>query len=76
MYNIDIVCLSHGGNDLEKSLEEEIEYTREAMVHIALKEGIGASTTIRLSKRLDILMNQFDMNKGKISLPVPIALKR
>ena len=52
-----------GGVMLERSLEEEIEWMREAMVEAAGKAGLTADETIEFSRRLDSLMNQYDALK-------------
>ena len=48
-------------------LEEEIEITRELMIDTVSKKGLGASETIKLSVKLDALMNQYEMHvSGKL----------
>lgn len=48
---------------MKRSLEVEIEVTREAMMIAAIKEGLTADETLELSRKLDSLMNQLEMNK-------------
>lgn len=48
---------------MECSLEDEIEFTREAMAAAAVKEGLSANETLELSRKLDGLMNKFEVFK-------------
>ena len=47
------------------SLEEEIEYVRVKMMDMADKEGLAADQTMELSRELDRLLNQFQMEQQK-----------
>lgn len=44
------------------SLREKIEFMRELMVNTATKKGLNASETIEVSRKLDALMNQYDIS--------------
>lgn len=58
------MCFSvDGGVVLERSLEEEIELMREAMMDAADKDGLTADETIEFSRKLDSLINQFDKRR-------------
>ncbi|MEK5040885.1 aspartyl-phosphate phosphatase Spo0E family protein [Sporosarcina sp. FSL K6-3457] len=48
---------------MERSLEEEIELMREAMMDAADKDGLTADETIEFSRKLDSLINQFDKRR-------------
>lgn len=50
---------------MKDSLEDKIESTRAAMVYAAIKEGLSAAETIELSRKLDGLLNEFDMFKSR-----------
>lgn len=52
-----------GGVVLERSLEEEIELMREAMVDAADKDGLTSEETIEFSRKLDSLINQYDRRR-------------
>ncbi|MBT2259194.1 Spo0E family sporulation regulatory protein-aspartic acid phosphatase [Priestia megaterium] len=47
-------------NVIRQTLIIEIEITREIMIVTALKEGFTSKNTIRLSKRIDHLLNELD----------------
>jgi hypothetical protein len=47
-------------NVLRQTLIIEIEISREIMIVTALKEGFTSKNTIRLSKRIDHLLNELD----------------
>ncbi|MQR86867.1 Spo0E family sporulation regulatory protein-aspartic acid phosphatase [Bacillus megaterium] len=47
-------------NVIRQTLIIEIETTREIMIVTALKEGFTSKNTIRLSKRIDHLLNELD----------------
>ncbi|MDP1471870.1 aspartyl-phosphate phosphatase Spo0E family protein [Priestia megaterium] len=45
-------------NVIRQALVIEIEITREIMIVTALKEGFVSKNTIRISKRIDNLLNE------------------
>ncbi|WP_318615964.1 aspartyl-phosphate phosphatase Spo0E family protein [Sporosarcina sp. YIM B06819] len=45
---------------MEQNLEKEIELLREAMVNVAVRDGLTAEETIEFSKKLDILINKYN----------------
>lgn len=45
-------------NVIRQALIIEIEITREIMIVTALKEGFASKNTIRVSKRIDNLLNE------------------
>ncbi|MGG0341312.1 aspartyl-phosphate phosphatase Spo0E family protein [Priestia megaterium] len=47
-------------NVIRQTLIIEIETTREIMIVTALKEGFTSKNTLRLSKRIDHLLNELD----------------
>ncbi|PFK63293.1 Spo0E family sporulation regulatory protein-aspartic acid phosphatase, partial [Priestia megaterium] len=47
-------------NVIRQTLIIEVEITREIMIVTALKEGFTSKNTIRLSKRIDHLLNELD----------------
>jgi len=47
-------------NVIRQTLIIEIETTREIMIVTGLKEGFTSKNTIRLSKRIDHLLNELD----------------
>ncbi len=47
-------------NVIRQTLIIEIEITREIMIVTALKDGFTSKNTIRLSKRIDHLLNELD----------------
>ena len=47
-------------NVLRQTLIIEIETIREIMIVTALKEGFTSKNTLRLSKRIDHLLNELD----------------
>lgn len=51
---------------MEKNLLKKLEQTRQLMIESGIENGLQNPKTIRLSKRLDQLMNQYDgENFGK-----------
>lgn len=64
---MNLKCLIYRGNILRVSLETRIECVREQMKRSASIEGINAPRTIKLSEKLDRLLNQYDMEKEKSS---------
>ena len=54
------MCYIHGGIILEWNLEEEIELLREKMMDAAIKKGLTAAETIKFSRKLDNLMDQYE----------------
>ena len=44
---------------MPESLLKQVEYTREQMIQSALENGFGDVNTIRLSKKLDRLLNLY-----------------
>lgn len=48
---------------MERSLEEEIELIREAMLKVADKSGLSADETLEMSRRLDRLINELEALK-------------
>lgn len=50
---------------MEWNLEEEIELLREEMMDAAIKKGLTAAETIKFSRKLDNLMDQYEeLKKG------------
>ncbi|MBZ5482920.1 aspartyl-phosphate phosphatase Spo0E family protein [Bacillus sp. T_4] len=47
-------------NVIRQTLIIEIETTREIMIVTVLKEGFTSKNTLRLSKRIDHLLNELD----------------
>jgi hypothetical protein len=47
-------------NVIRQTLIIEIETTREIMIVTALKEGFTSKNALRLSKRIDHLLNELD----------------
>jgi len=45
---------------LEWNLEKEIELLRTEMMNTAIKKGLTAAETIKFSRKLDNLMNQYE----------------
>lgn len=45
---------------MENSLLKKLEQTRQLMIESGMENGLQNPKTIRLSKRLDQLMNQYD----------------
>jgi len=45
---------------LEWNLEKEIELLRTEMMNAAIKKGLTAAETIKFSRKLDNLMNQYE----------------
>lgn len=45
---------------MEKSLLKKLEQTRQLMIESGIENGLQNPKTIRLSKRLDQLMNQYE----------------
>ncbi|MBO1915480.1 aspartyl-phosphate phosphatase Spo0E family protein [Sporosarcina sp. 6E9] len=41
-------------------MEKEIEETRKLMIEIAAATGIGSEETLKVSQKLDVLINQYD----------------
>ncbi len=52
-----------------RSLKDEIEVVREAMLNAAMKEGLCAKQTLILSQRLDRLMNQLTTERENQCCP-------
>lgn len=50
---------------MRDSLLDEIEKLRSEMIRIAREEGIRAERTMRLSKKLDELMNRLDHKRNE-----------
>ncbi len=48
---------------MTESLLKQVEITREAMIQSAIKNGFGNSKTIQLSKKLDQLLNIYQLPK-------------
>lgn len=48
---------------MTESLLKQVEYTREKMIKSALENGFGNVATIRLSKKLDRLLNVYQLHK-------------
>ena len=46
-----------------ESLLKQVELTREAMIESAIQNGFGNAKTIQLSKRLDQLLNIYQLPK-------------
>ena len=46
---------------MDKSILKQLEQTRELMIESGLKHGFRNNKTIQLSKRLDELLNEYDM---------------
>jgi hypothetical protein len=46
-----------------ESLLKQVELTREAMIKSAIENGFGNSKTIQLSKKLDQLLNIYQLPK-------------
>lgn len=63
MYNSLRVDAIMEGFLLGRSLKDEIEFTREAMVNAAMKEGLSAKETLALSQKLDGLINRFTIEQ-------------
>ncbi|WP_431029306.1 aspartyl-phosphate phosphatase Spo0E family protein [Lysinibacillus sp. LZ02] len=52
---------------MEKGILEQLEQMRALMIQSGMKHGFGNAKTIQLSKRLDELLNEYDMlNRSKI----------
>ncbi|MBE1553642.1 aspartyl-phosphate phosphatase Spo0E family protein [Sporosarcina limicola] len=49
---------------MKKRLEDEIEFIRKEMLDAADKEGLSADRTMKLSEKLDALINRFEEQKG------------
>lgn len=50
-----------GGESMDKGILKQLEQTRELMIESGLKYGFRNTKTIQLSKRLDELLNEYDM---------------
>jgi len=46
---------------MDKGILKQLEQTRELMIESGLKYGFQNTKTIQLSKRLDELLNEYDM---------------
>lgn len=46
---------------MPESILEQVELTREKMIKSALENGFGDVNTIRLSKKLDRLLNSYQL---------------
>ena len=46
---------------MDKGILKQVEHTRELMIESGLKYGFRNVKTIQLSKRLDELLNEYDM---------------
>ena len=46
---------------MDKGILKQLEQTRELMIECGLKYGFQNTKTIQLSKRLDELLNEYDM---------------
>ncbi|MDN4492331.1 aspartyl-phosphate phosphatase Spo0E family protein [Ureibacillus aquaedulcis] len=46
---------------MEMDLLKEVEKKRQLMIQIGIEYGLQSSKTIRISKELDRLMNEFDI---------------
>lgn len=57
--------LIDGGIPLGLTLREEIEAIREAMIRAALKKGLSDKETMKLSQKLDEVMNKFSLCEDK-----------
>ena len=57
---------------MSESILEQVEHTREKMIQSALKNGFGNVHTIRLSKKLDKLLNAYQLKDA----PKEINLNR
>ena len=56
---------------MPESLLKQVEFTREQMIQSALENGFGDVNTIRLSKKLDRLLNLYqfrDYHNKKIKM--------
>ena len=58
---------------MDKGILKQLEQTRELMIQSGLKHGFQNAKTIQLSKRLDELLNEYDMltideKEGEIEL--------
>lgn len=61
------------GESMDKGILKQLEQTRELMIESGLKYGFQNTKTIQLSKRLDELLNEYDMltideKEGQIEL--------
>ena len=45
-------------------MEDEIERTRELMMETASSRGLESSETIDISRRLDVLLNDYGLDRG------------
>lgn len=59
-YNSDTLTVLRRVGFVENNLLKRLEQTREMMIQSGMKNGLQNPKTIRLSKRLDELMNQYD----------------
>lgn len=53
--------LIDGGMALGATLKEEIESIRESMIRAALKKGLSDKETMKLSQKLDDVMNKYSL---------------
>ena len=53
---------------MEKNLLKKLEQTRQLMIESGIENGLQNPKTIRLSKRLDQLMNQYDGENENVAV--------
>lgn len=46
-------------------MEKEIEETRKLMIDIASSTGLNSNETLKISRKLDILINQYESYQSK-----------
>lgn len=47
-------------------VEKEIEMTRKLMIDIASSTGLNSKETLEVSRKLDDLINHYEMNQSKL----------